>query len=75
MRRSEAALIEVVNIDDIAIPQNSIFEGTMMEEKLNTIINNKGKIINVALVGNPNSGKTSLFNYASGSHEKVGNYG
>lgn len=47
----------------------------MMEEKLDTIINNKGKIINVALVGNPNSGKTSLFNYASGSHEKVGNYG
>lgn len=75
MRRSEAALIEVVTIDDIMIPQNSIFEGTMMEEKLNTIINNKGKIINVALVGNPNSGKTSLFNYASGSHEKVGNYG
>ena len=75
LRRSEAALIEVVNIHDIAIPQNSIFEGTMMEEKLNTIINNKGKIINVALVGNPNSGKTSLFNYASGSHEKVGNYG
>ena len=32
------------------------------------------KRINVALVGNPNSGKTSLFNIASGSHEHVGNY-
>ena len=32
------------------------------------------RIINVALVGNPNCGKTSLFNYASGSHERVGNY-
>lgn len=30
--------------------------------------------INVALVGNPNCGKTSLFNFASGAHERVGNY-
>ncbi len=30
--------------------------------------------INVALVGNPNSGKTSLFNALSGSSEHVGNY-
>ena len=30
--------------------------------------------IYVALVGNPNSGKTSLFNAISGSHEHVGNY-
>lgn len=34
----------------------------------------RGKIIKVALVGNPNCGKTSLFNIASGSHEHVGNY-
>ncbi|MDR1679679.1 MAG: ferrous iron transport protein B [Prevotellaceae bacterium] len=34
-----------------------------------------GGIINIALVGNPNSGKTTLFNYASGAHERVGNYG
>ena len=34
----------------------------------------KSKNIQVALVGNPNSGKTTLFNYASGSKEKVGNY-
>ncbi len=34
----------------------------------------KRKIINVALVGNPNCGKTSLFNFASGAHERVGNY-
>lgn len=30
--------------------------------------------INVALVGNPNCGKTSLFNFVSGAHENVGNY-
>lgn len=34
----------------------------------------RGKFIKVALVGNPNCGKTSLFNIASGSHEHVGNY-
>ena len=32
------------------------------------------RTINVALVGNPNCGKTSLFNIASGAHEHVGNY-
>ena len=32
------------------------------------------RTINVALVGNPNCGKTSLFNYASGAHARVGNY-
>ena len=30
--------------------------------------------LTIALAGNPNSGKTSLFNVASGSHERVGNY-
>ena len=34
----------------------------------------KAGTIRVALVGNPNCGKTSLFNMASGSHEHVGNY-
>ena len=32
------------------------------------------KEITIALVGNPNCGKTSLFNFASGAHEHVGNY-
>ncbi len=32
------------------------------------------RTINVALIGNPNSGKTSLFNFASGAHGHVGNY-
>ncbi len=32
------------------------------------------KNIKVALLGNPNSGKTSIFNLASGGHERVGNY-
>ena len=32
-------------------------------------------MIDIALVGNPNCGKTTLFNFASGSHEHVGNFG
>ncbi|MBN2656940.1 MAG: ferrous iron transport protein B [Spirochaetales bacterium] len=32
------------------------------------------KEINVALLGNPNSGKTSLFNCLAGAHQKVGNF-
>lgn len=34
----------------------------------------KNKIIRVALLGNPNSGKTSLFNELVGANQKVGNF-
>ena len=75
LRRSEAALIEVIapsmadEIDEIK------FAGTIDEETLKTTAGQKGSFINVALVGNPNSGKTTLYNFASGKHERVGNYG
>lgn len=32
------------------------------------------KRLNVALIGNPNTGKTSVFNQLTGLHQKVGNY-
>ena len=32
------------------------------------------KAARVALVGNPNSGKTALFNALTGAHQKVANY-
>jgi len=74
LRRSEAELVEVVSLEDAAGLSEVKFEGTIDEESLKVSVLEKGKIINVALVGNPNCGKTTLFNYASGSHERVGNY-
>ncbi len=41
---------------------------------LHKVAMKKRRCINVALVGNPNCGKTSLFNFISGAHERVGNY-
>ena len=74
LRRTEARLVEVstglaAGTGDVA------FEGTIDEETLKTSAIAKNRTIRVALVGNPNSGKTTLYNYASGSHERVGNYG
>lgn len=48
--------------------------GQPLERKMQRMAEGKRRVINVALVGNPNCGKTSLFNIASGSHEHVGNY-
>ena len=42
--------------------------------ELSDAADRKSRTISVALVGNPNCGKTSLFNFASGAHERVGNY-
>ncbi|PKP32886.1 MAG: ferrous iron transport protein B [Bacteroidetes bacterium HGW-Bacteroidetes-16] len=76
LRRSEASLIEVLHGTENGSPGkdfNGVFE---LEQALRlTPLDAKRKVITVALVGNPNCGKTSLFNYASHSHEKVGNYG
>ena len=76
LRRNEASLIEVIHGTENGSPEkdfNGVFE---LEQALRlTPLDAKRKVINVALVGNPNCGKTSLFNYASHSHEKVGNYG
>ena len=74
LRRSEAQLIEVVSAADYKKGDDPTFNGVIDEEKLKRSALEKGKKINVALVGNPNCGKTTLFNYASGSHERVGNY-
>lgn len=82
LRRNDAALIEVVSAAEFAEEHASGEENvraadsyiTPVVSDLHTIALKKGKTINIALVGNPNCGKTSLFNFASGAHEHVGNY-
>jgi len=75
LRRSEAELVEVVSVEEAKNLLGIEFNGVIDEETLKVSAIKKGKVINVALVGNPNCGKTTLFNFASGSHERVGNYG
>ena len=45
-----------------------------MPTRLGTGLLSQNKTIKVALAGNPNSGKTSLFNALTGAHQHVGNY-
>ena len=75
LRRSEAAMVEVLTLDEAR--RLRVGDGVTTspnEEDIEQVINQKIREINVALVGNPNSGKTSLFNALSGEHEHVGNY-
>ena len=75
LRRSEAKLVEVITLEEAKnIQTKTSFNGVTTDDILKTSAKKKGNIIDVALVGNPNSGKTSLFNYASHSKEHVGNY-
>jgi ferrous iron transport protein B len=73
LRTSEALMIEVVGEEETFETQS--YEGTFPADEIDQIVKKKGKTIQVALVGNPNSGKTTLFNYATGKQERVGNYG
>ncbi|MCD4730941.1 MAG: ferrous iron transport protein B [Bacteroidales bacterium] len=77
LRHSEAQLVEVTTAYEKADTEikNGDYNGTIDENLLKTSAREKGKVIDIALVGNPNSGKTTIFNYASGSREHVGNYG
>jgi len=75
IRKSEANLIEIITEKEVPITSNETYSGTINDDSLKVSASKKGKIINVALVGNPNCGKTTLFNFASKSKAKVGNYG
>ena len=72
LRNSEAQLIEVDR--NGAVRELFPSEGVLVREEESGSWIEKTKHIQIALVGNPNSGKTTFFNYASGSREKVGNY-
>ncbi|MBP5483000.1 MAG: ferrous iron transport protein B [Bacteroidales bacterium] len=84
LRREEAKQIEVVTEQEArealvsdehlqALP-GDLEEAQRLERALEHVAQERSHNIRVALVGNPNCGKTSLFNIASGAHEHVGNY-
>ncbi len=78
LRRSEAHLIEIITPDEAQELVKSNYSGTLAPKNEKDIVETGAKagskIVNIALVGNPNSGKTTLFNCASGAKEHVGNY-
>ena len=81
LRRQEADMIEVISEQEAR--EHNVQPGyhkgleediRLTEEEMRNLARDKRRTINVALVGNPNCGKTSLFNIVSGAHEHVGNY-
>ena len=89
LRHSEAEMIEIISTEEarqleeeeaLKLGLAEISDNTnddddrFTDERLHKAALKKSHIINIALVGNPNCGKTSLFNFASGAHERVGNY-
>lgn len=87
LRHSEADLIEILSEQEARkrssstkkvlseiIDSTDIDEQPLTDKQLEDAAMEERKVINVVLVGNPNCGKTSLFNFASGAHERVGNY-
>ena len=84
LRREEAEKIEVIGETEALefmaaqepVPpiEDKNDDAPSIEAEMEHLADERRKMIRVALVGNPNCGKTSLFNIASGSHEHVGNY-
>lgn len=88
LRHKEAEMIEIISTEEAKRIEHEEKKRTGATERIGTIEEEelltdkqlkeaamlKRRTINIALVGNPNCGKTSLFNFASGSHEHVGNY-
>ena len=84
LRREEADMIEVISETEAkeslgqkplpGIVDDDCDDAGALSRRMKDLAEQRRHIIRVALVGNPNCGKTSLFNIASGSHEHVGNY-
>jgi ferrous iron transport protein B len=79
LRQSEAVLIGIQSTSEQisamhAVADSGEYHRTIEETSLRNGTGDRGKVIDIALVGNPNCGKTTLFNFASGSHERVGNF-
>lgn len=84
LRREEADMIEVISESEAKaslqkpaspnVLDDQCDESELLAKRMKDLAEQRRHVIRVALVGNPNCGKTSLFNIASGSHEHVGNY-
>lgn len=85
LRHDEAALIDVLStqeakdirkdaVDDVANREVITENVLLTDEQLRELAQREHRHISIALIGNPNCGKTSLFNFASGAHARVGNY-
>ena len=84
LRREEADMIEVISESEAkrsmgsyvspGVIEDSCEDAEALAQRMKDLAEQRRHVIRVALVGNPNCGKTSLFNIASGSHEHVGNY-
>ena len=84
LRREEADMIEVISeseakesLERPSVPgvlEEACEDTESLAQRMKDLAEQRRHVIRVALVGNPNCGKTSLFNVASGSHEHVGNY-
>ncbi len=76
LRKNEANLVEIITEKEAKKIQEEedLDQLTILNDDWREVAIQKSKTIRVALIGNPNSGKTSLFNIASGARERVGNY-
>ena len=85
LRRQEAEMIDVITEEEARQHEEQdesrgleagelISPATHPDDYLQHRALQEHRTINVALIGNPNCGKTSLFNFASGAHGHVGNY-
>lgn len=73
LRKAEAACIEV-GTEGSATPEDTNEGVLSTDSNFQRNFKEKRKNINIVFVGNPNAGKTTLFNSVSGSSEHVGNY-
>jgi ferrous iron transport protein B len=74
LRNSEAKLIEVAQKSKKSSTNNGDYKKLLSDRVSKPKKINTSKLITVALVGNPNCGKTTIFNYTSKAKAKVGNY-
>lgn len=75
LRLSEAHMIEILPLSDGESISKMAHTNTITDSNIaHPDFDRESRIINVALIGNPNCGKTSFFNIAAGAKEHVGNY-